>query len=656
MIPDRFSMFRRAGCLFVFGLAALASTQAADSAVLSIDFAAPARPVSPRLYGLMTEEINYSYDGGLYAELIRNRAFRDDETNSPLHWSVLPSVGATGEIRVVTSQPLTHALPNSLEVSVKAASAEQPLVVANDGYWGIPVKPNTTYRVAFYARGMQVTRRGRSYDQTRFTGSLLVSLQSADGSRVHARAETSALGTLWQKIELTLTTGPDVTPSTDNRFVIAAREPGTFWLSLISLFPPTYKDRPNGLRVDIMEKLAAMNPKFLRFPGGNYLQGNNLWERFDWKATVGPLPFRPGHAGCWKYRSTDGLGLLEFMQWCEDLGAEPVLGVFAGYSLRQQPVTPGPLLDFYVQEALEEVEYLTGDAATTYWGAQRARHGHPAPFRVGYVEIGNEDWFDKSGSYDARFAQFYDAFKAKYPHIQLIATSREVKSRTPDIFDDHYYRKAEEFYKDLAHYDKMDRNGPKVFVGEWATREGEPTPNFNAALGDAAWMTSMERNADLIVMHCYAPLFVNVNPGGMQWKTDLIGYNGLASYASPAYHAQAMFAGHVGDVTPVSVLTAPEGVFLPYSVTHRTATGKVFVKVVNPGAEARTVTLAFKGVAGLAAEGRSITLRADAPEATNTLAEPDKIVPVEAPLRGVVASFDHTFPPWSITVLELDVR
>ena len=344
------------------------------------------------------------------------------------------------------------------------------------------------------------------------------------------------------------------------------------------------------------------------------------------------------------------------MSWCEDLHAQPVLAVFAGYSLNGIVVEAGPLLEPYVREALEEVEYLTGDAKTTYWGSQRARDGHPEPFQLTYVEIGNEDYFDKSGSYDARFAQFYDAFKAKYPQLQLIATDRAAKTRTPDLYDDHYYRNAEQFYKDLSHYDKMDRNGPKVFVGEWATREGEPTPDFNAALGDAAWMTSMERNSDLIAMQCYAPLFVNVNPGGMQWKTNLIGYNGLESYGSPAYYAQVMFAGHIGDVTPKSELKAADGAFLPYSVTRQTATGKVFLKVVNPGPAAHTVKIELNGLEKVQPIGAAITLSASGPKATNTLAEPTKIVPVTTPLNNVASGFEYTFPAWSITVLELNTQ
>ncbi len=638
---------------------AIAEQPSEPGTVLEVDFKAPTTPISPILHGLMTEEINYSYDGGLYAELIRNRAFLDDPKNQPVHWSVSKQSGAEGEIRIVNTRPLTDKLPNSLEVDVKAATGEQRFRVVNDGYWGIPIKPKTTYHASFYVRGARAggaNRNPRAQEGTPFTSPLTVSLESADGSRVYAQGRTQAVNPHWQKFEVELTTGPDVKAMQDGRFVIAAESPGRFWLSLVSLFPPTYNNRPNGLRVDIMEKLAAMKPKFVRFPGGNYVEGNTLWERFDWKATIGPLPYRSGHPGCWGYRSSDGMGLMEFMGWCEDLHAQPVLAVFAGYSLRQQHVEPGPLLEPYVQDALEEIEFLTGDAKTTYWGAQRAKYGHPEPYKLTYVEIGNEDYFDRSGSYDARYTQFHDAIKAKYPHLQLISTSREVKTRTPDVYDDHYYRNAKQFYDDLKHYDKADRKGPKVFVGEWATREGEPTPNMNAALGDAAWMTSMERNSDLIVMHCYAPLFVNVNPGGMQWKVDLIGYNGLESYGSPAYYGQVMFANHIGNVTLHSALKADPKLLLPYCVSRQTETGKVYFKVVNPGPDAQTVKIELNGAPNVHKEGRAITLKGTGPTDTNSIKEPTKIVPVTTPLKDVSERFTYTFPGWSITVLEIEAR
>ena len=341
---------------------------------------------------------------------------------------------------------------------------------------------------------------------------------------VAASATVTGLTSDWKQYTYTLKTG-DVPVSSNNHLILTIAQPATVWFNLISLFPPTYHGRPDGNRADIMNMLAAMQPNFLRLPGGNYLEGDHIADRFDWKKTIGPWIDRPTHLSPWRYRSSDGMGLLEFLEWCEDLKMEPVLAVYAGYSLAQDHVDPGPALEPYVQDALDEIEYVTG-GADTKWGAERAKDGHPAPFPLHYIEVGNEDQFDRSHSYDGRFAQFYHAIKQRYPDLQIIATT-PVKSVTPDVLDEHFYMSAQQSFAEAHHYDAADRNGPKIFVGEWATREGDPTPNLEAALADAAWLTGLERNSDLIIMASYAPLFVNVNPGGMQWATDLIGYDAL---------------------------------------------------------------------------------------------------------------------------------
>jgi alpha-N-arabinofuranosidase len=399
-----------------------------------------------------------------------------------------------------------------------------------------------------------------------------------------------------------------------------------------------------------MEMLAAMHPAFLRLPGGNYLEGDHINERFDWKKTIGPLVDRPGHRSPWKYRSTDGMGLLEYLEWCEDLHMQPVLAVYAGYSLQQEVVKPGADLEPYVQDALDEIEYVTGDVSTK-WGAERAKDGHPAPFALKYVEIGNEDEFDHSHSYDGRYAQFYDAFKKKYPALQLIATM-PVKARTPDVVDDHFYRRAQQFFDDTHHYDKTDRNGPKIFVGEWATREGTPTTNFGAALGDAAWMTGMERNSDLVILASYAPLFVNVNPDGMQWASDLIGYNANSSYGSPSYYAQAMFANHIGNQVVASDLQGA-GDRLFYSVTRDSAKGVVYLKLVNASSLPQDVKISLTGVNAVKSSAKLIRLSAVSTAATNSITDPKRIVPVESTVKGVGKEFTRTVPGYSIDVLEI---
>jgi len=277
--------------------------------------------------------------------------------------------------------------------------------------------------------------------------------------------------------------------------------------------------------------------------------------------------------------------------------------------------------------------------------------GHAAPFELNYVEIGNEDFFDKSKSYDARYAQFYDAIKARYPKLQLIATA-PVKGHVVDVLDDHYYKRAEEFFADVHHYDSADRKGPKIFVGEWATREGTPTTNMGAALGDAAWMTGMERNSDLIVLASYAPLLVNVNAGGMQWQSDLIGYDALTSYGSPSYYAQMMFANHIGTEVVGSELKGA-GDRLFYSVTRDAAKGMVYLKLVNASSMAQPLKIKLDGVSAVQGSAKLVSLSAATTAATNSIADPKRVVPVESTVQGVGKEFERTLPAYSIQVLEI---
>jgi alpha-L-arabinofuranosidase len=614
-------------------------------AALDIDLQKPTVKVSPLLYGLMTEEINYSYDGGLYAELVRNRTFRDqtftNEKRDPAHWTLVQKGDSKASMAVVKDTGPSAALTNSLKLSVEKADAASPAGVENEGYWGIPLRANTTFQSSFYAK-----------TDSPSLGAVTVSLVNDNSGAVLAKATVPEISVDWKQYTVTLKTG-QIPTSAENHLLISVQHPGTAWFDLVSLFPPTYNKRPNGNRIDLMEKMAAMKPAFLRFPGGNYLEGDHIAQRFEWKKTIGPLVDRPTHPSPWRYHSSDGMGLLEFLEWCEDLHMQPVLAVYAGYSMAQEHVAPGSDLDPYVQDALEEIEYVTGGKETK-WGAERAKDGHPAPFPLTYVEIGNEDFFDKSGSYDGRYGQFYDAIKKKHPELQLIATTA-VKSRTPDIIDDHFYRSAEAFFNDVHHYDKTDRNGPKIFVGEWATREGVPTPNFGAALGDAAWMTGMERNSDIVVMASYAPLFVNVNPGGMQWPTDLIGYDALTSYGSPSYYAQVMFSNHIGDEV-VAANFDGAGPRLFYSVTYSKAKGTLFLKMVNASSVAQSLSIRLRGTTRVGRSGKLISLSAHGPEETNTLSVPTRIKPVESVLRGITPGFEHTLPPYSIQVLELSLK
>jgi|ERR1035441_10131437 alpha-N-arabinofuranosidase len=629
--------FARTAALAAFALASTLAFAQPQMAVLTIHADQPVTPVSPTLYGLMTEEINFSYDGGLYGELVRNRTFRADWSGVE-YWYLVENGTAVAKMEVDKQTGPSDALKSSLRLDIEQASAESPAGILNVGYWGMPVRPTTEYKGSFYAKAGAGD-----------IGPVTVSLVGDQSGEAVATATVSGLTTEWKQYQFTLKTGA-AQASAANHLTLTVAHPGKVWFNLVSLFPPTYHNRPNGFRLDLMEKLAAMHPAFLRFPGGNYLEGDHISERFDWKKTIGPMVDRPTHPSPWKYHSSDGMGLLEFFNWCEDLKMQPLLAVYAGYSLMGEHVNPGADLEPYVQDALDELEYVTG-GPDTKWGAMRVRDGHPAPIKLTYVEIGNEDQFDKSNSYDARYEQFYKAIKAKYPSLQLISTA-PVKSMKADVQDDHYYVRATQNFHDANHYDKIDRNGPKIFVGEWATREGSPTPDFGAALGDAAWMTGLERNSDLVVMAAYAPLLVNVNPGGMQWETDLIGYDTMKSYGSPSYWAQVMFSSYLGDHTLGSKLDGAGPKFF-YSITSDAARKKIYVKLVNASTDAQPVIIDLDG-GKVAPTAKLVALSAHDTQATNTIDHPDQIVPVESVLNEVSSRYHHAMPGLSIQVIEFD--
>src|SRR5256714_2752539 len=461
--------------VLVLGLTATGAT----GPTVTIDTTSPSGKVSPLFYGLMTEETTHAYDGGLYAELVRNRAFLDDAA-TPAHWSLVQGDGSTATIALDPTEPLNTTIGTSLRLNVTQASTDHASGIANEGYWGIPVRPNIRYRASFYAKAAPG-----------FTGPIAVSIQSDDGRTIYATQSVTGLTSVWKQYAFTLQTDK-ITPTANARYVLTIDRPGTVWFSLVSLFPPTFKDQPNGFRSDIMQMMVDMKPKFLRFPGGNYLEGDQIADRFEWKKTIGPLSDRPGHMAPWGYRSTDGLGLHEFLLWAEDMNAEPVLAVYAGYSLKGAYVKPGPDLAPYIQDALDEIEYVTGPASSK-WGSLRAKAGHPAPFKLTYVEIGNEDFFDGSGSYDQRFAQFNEAIKARSPNLQVISTvgfehpeNQRVRSVMPDVVDEHYYRTVEGFLSAArGQYDKYDRKGRKIFVGERGAYETPFEPRNPRSRGQA---------------------------------------------------------------------------------------------------------------------------------------------------------------------------
>jgi alpha-L-arabinofuranosidase len=620
-------------------LRAGAVAQLAGPGQITVDASQRGPAINSTQFGEFLEEINHSGDGGLYAELIRNRDLKES-ASTPVAWSAVSGPNASGAISLDSSKPLNSANPVSLKLAVDKGSSGGRVGVANAGYWGIPVKPSTTYRVSFFARS-----------DAPDPGPLTVDLESTSG-RVWASATVSGVTAGWQQFTTTLHTRGGVTPSLDNRFVIstsAAQAAGSnLWFTIVSLFPPTYDSAANGFRIDLMQELAALHPGYMRIPGGNYLEGDTIATRFNWQDTIGPIQNRPGHFNsAWGYWSQDGMGLLEYLELAEQLHASPVLAVWAGYTLTGT-VVPQNQLQPYVQSALDEIQYAIGPTST-YWGAQRAADGHPAPFDVSMVEIGNEDFFDNSGSYNAyRWPMFANAIRAAYPQLKLIATTPVTSAPAADIVDEHYYNNDPTYFAQNAHiFDSVSRSGPKVLVGEYATTNTAPTGTLADAVGEAAFLTGVERNSDLVLGASYAPLLVNVN--APSWPTNLIGYDALRSYVSPSYWAQEMMSTQHGDHVIGSQAVSGSGTL--FQVASQGG-GHTYLAVVNNGSAPARTTISLAGL-GTGATGGTATTLTGNPDAMNSLSRPNRIAPATRRLGAVGTSFTYRFPANSVTVLNL---
>jgi alpha-L-arabinofuranosidase len=514
-----------------------------SAATMTIQVNQPGVVVSSNLFGIFFEEINYGGEGGIYAEMVRNRAFYT--TTNANFWTFVTTGTAAGAMSVDATQPLNTNIPNSLKLTMSSGTGS--VGAGNSGFWGMALTNGATYDLNFYACATN-----------NFSGSIGARLESSDGSVQYAQTSFGGLTTNWQHFAASLvSSGTD----TNARLVLSLTNAGTVWLDVASLFPrATFHNRTNGLRLDLGNMLAALHPAFLRFPGGNYIESYNVTNAVRWKKSIGDIAQRPGHLNdSWGYWSTDGFGVPEFYQLCEDLGMQPLYGINAGLMLNYNGSTnntvPIALMGPWVQDALDLAQYATGDTNTT-WGAQRAANGHPAPLPMPWMEIGNEN----GGSYyDARYTLFYDAMKSNYPAVKLISpvwgSPSSPVSRPVEIRDEHYYSSPATFIGYATKYDSYSRSGPKVFVGEYAVTSGYGTyGNLSAALGEAAFMTGMERNSDIVQIASYAPLFANVN--GIQWHPDLIYYNNARAFGTPSYYVQQLFGQNRGDMVLPATITA----------------------------------------------------------------------------------------------------
>lgn len=482
--------------------------------------------ISPRLYGIFFEEINHAGDGGLYAELVRNRSFEDNASNPDSWWTV-----GNAQYSVSGTHTLNDANPHHLKVVMNGANAG----VRNEGYWGMNIVKGDTYKLSFWVRSES------------YKGTVKAQLQNAGGSNLGFVTITNdqlSVDGAWHKVTAEIkATGNDA----NGWLALLGNQAGTLYYDMVSLFPPTYKDRPNGCRRDLAEKLEAIHPKFLRFPGGCVVEGAGtvaVPNRFEWKKSRGPIEERPGHFNKnWNYPVTDGLGMLEYLQLAEDLGAEPlfVCNMGMGHEWEDADVEP------YIQEALDAIEYCNGDASTP-WGKKRIEDGHPEPFHLRLLEVGNENyWY---GPYSPRYSQFVKRIGEKYPYIEFVGNAGWVGEWTlpwrAELIDQHFYESPSWFINSYRKYDTYDRSAPKVYVGEYAvTKSPGAFGNMNAALGEAVYMCGLERNSDVVKMASYAPIFMNEEQGG-GWHPDMIRFNSGMSYGTPSYWVQQMNGENVG--------------------------------------------------------------------------------------------------------------
>ena len=519
--------------LLLLGLGAVGALGAQTSSI-TVDFDKPGHAISPTLYGIFFEDINCSADGGLYAELVRNRNFEDSAR--PDYWEALDPEGDTG-LSIDEAQPVSARNEHSLKVEIRRVSHSRAGVV-NRGYWGMDLSKGDTYELSLFARG-----------QNGFSGPLTASLEGSEG-QIYAQAKVGPLGADWKHYHFSLVPKAG---DPQARLVIASAQPGTFSLDMVSLFPKkTFKNRPNGLRRDLAGMLEGLKPSFVRFPGGCWVEGDTMALAYRWKQTVGDLSERRTQYNIWQYHATHGIGFHEYLQLCEDLKAEPLFVINCGMSHKE--VVPLDKMGEYVQDALDAIEYANGPVSS-HWGALRARNHHPAPFHLKYMEIGNENG---GRPYQERYQLFYDAIKAKYPQMHLIADEwgGRPSNRPVEIVDEHYYSSPEFFIHNAEKYDSYDRAGRKVYVGEYAVTQGCGQGNLRAAVGEAAFMTGLERNSDVVLMASYAPLFANVNY--KKWNPDLIDFDSSRVYGLPSYYVQKMFSENRGTVLLPTEVQSPE--------------------------------------------------------------------------------------------------
>ncbi len=632
--------------------------------VLTVKVNQPQATIQPTMWGVFFEDINMGADGGIYSELVKNRSF---EFNRPMMgWTVLGKPATEGDFVVLNRGQLNTANPRFLRVTLHNNAAGS-IGLNNEGFRGMGIKKGVQYDFSFMYRQLPATIK------------MKIELVNAKKETIGSAAVvTEVTGDAWKKQTV--------------RFVATATEPmatlniwfegdGAIDLDMVSLFPgDTWRNRPGGMRADMVQLLADMKPGFIRFPGGCIVEGFDLSQRYQWKKTIGPVEERQLIINRWNfefahrptpdYFQTFGLGFFEYFQLAEDIGAEPLPILNCGMACQFNSAELVPLdeLGPYVQDALDLIEFANGDTSST-WGKVRAGMGHPEPFHLKMMGVGNENW---GPQYIERLKIFTAAIKARYPDFKLINSSGtdpngerfdylngELRKMNADVIDEHYYRKPEWFFNNARRYDNYPRNGSKVFGGEYAAQSDKTVSIDNkncwlTALSEAAFMTGLERNADVVSMASYAPLFAHAD--GWQWTPDLIWVNNLQSFGTPDYYVQKLFSLNKGTtVVPITrnndVVAGQDSLYATASVDA--VTKELIIKLVNASGKEQNSVIALEGVKKWAPEGRLTILKSDDLYSVNSFAQPQKVAPVELVVGTAGRQLNLTAAAYSFSILRV---
>ena len=630
-----------------------------NSPAIDVDVAHPGASMSPSMFGIFFEDINFGADGGLYPERIKNRSFEFSQPLAGWHQILAVSGGALtgpkGELDIRTDAPLNANNPHYLRMS----AYEPGFGLSNSGYRGIGVESGAEYRFSAYVR-------------TSGPKSVRATLTDESG-HVIATGALTGFDSHWKHVESILR--PTAT-APRAQFNLYLDEKGSVDLDMISLFPvDTWNKRPNGLRKDLVQLLHDMHPGFMRFPGGCIVEGRTLATRYRWKNTVGDIAQRKTIINRWNdefdqrpapdYFQSFGLGFYEYFQLAEDLGAQPLPILNCGMACEFNSGETAPLdqLHDYVQDALDLIEFANGPV-TSAWGKLRAQMGHPASFHLTMIGVGNEQW---GPHYLERYSAFAAAIRAKYPKIELVvsagpspagaefdrlwATWRKSKA---DIVDEHYYMNPQWFLENSHRYDKYDRSGPKVFAGEYAAQtagvaRSDNRNNWQGALAEAAFMTGLERNGDIVLMASYAPLLANVD--AWQWTPDAIWFDNLRSYGTPNYYVQRVFASNTGTRIIPATPQSANGLYTSASLDEHSH--ELIVKVVNSTAQAITTEIDLHG-AKASGNLKVTTLSAADRKAENSFDQPANVAPQDSAMEALnAAQIPVSLRPYSLNVYRL---